>query len=372
MRSIYQIWKDSGLFKEYDKTGHATYSPSKFHQYANCPYSAKFEKIKGDKPKRDEAAAIGTAAHDIASTKLIHGKESSEVAEKLLHYAEDGMNAKQMNDDANDYVDFIRSQIGDYSIVRVEEMLDMSPWIDGVFGTCDCLIFDPNTLTVIDYKYGLKSVEAENNEQLIAYAVGAMIAMDNRARPKNINLIIYQPRTKGETVKVWTINYDQLLIKAHDIKKQIKKIDKATLSDRYAGNWCEYCGNRICPVKIQHIAEMLQVDTAKEFLTDGEIYGLQAVKRNVNRLLQNFENDVLQLYAEGEIMQDYEMTYTNGRKTWNDEEKVKQILTDNNMLDALTTPSPAQLERKYPTFFQEMGLNDYVNQTKKKNGFNLH
>lgn len=372
MRSIYQKWNEENLFKEFDMEGHAKYSPSKFHQYANCPYSAKFEKLKGDIPERSEAAEIGTAAHDIASAKLIYGKESDEVMKKLLQYAEEGMDANKMNKDANGYVDFVISQIGDYSIVRVEEMLDMSPWIKDVFGTCDCLIFDPNTLTVIDYKYGLKPVEAVDNEQLLAYACGAMIALDYKKRPFDINLVIYQPRARGETLKTWQINYDTLLSKAHAIKENIEKIDRATRTDRHAGPWCEFCGNKICPKRAEFIAEVLQVDTTNEFMSDTEIMGFLTAAKHARRLMDKLESDVNQLYEAGDILQEYEMTYTNGRKVWTDEDEVKEILRKHKMFDFYIVPSPAQLEKKVSQEkWDEWGLNKYIVQTKKKNGFTL-
>ena len=371
MRSIYQKWEEK-IFQEFDMTGHAKYSPSKFNLYVNCPYSAKYESLKGITPESNQEAEIGTAAHDIASAKLIYGRDSNKVKDRMYNYAELGMDIHDMVKYADEYVDFVLSHIGEYSIVRVEEMLNLSQWIPNTYGTCDCIIYEPNEVTVIDYKYGRVDIPAKDNYQLIAYACGAMMAIPYKVRPETINLVIYQPRTKGNTVKTWTISYDELLTQAKLVKTQILKIDTATLSDRKASKHCQHCGNKLCPLRLKYISELLDIDTAKEFLSDAELYNFQTIKRLVTRQLQNLENDIFELYADGEIMQDYDMQYSNGRKVWTDEEKVKQILIDNEE-DVLTTPSPTQLENKIgPEKLQKLGLNEYVHQTKRKKGFIVH
>ena len=76
------------------------------------------------------------------------------------------------------------------------------------------------------------------------------------------------------------------------------------------------------------------------------------------------------MYDNGEIMQAYTMEYTNGRKTWTDEDKVKEILTENGMMNLFNIPSPAQLEKQLShEDWDKLGFEAYTNQTKRKNGF---
>lgn len=374
MRSYLQTWNDQGKFKEFNQSGHAKYSPSKFHRLSNCPFSGKYDVVTEDEDYEVSiTTTTGTMAHKLAATKLIYGIHSPEVikVENEIKQMDLDTDFNSINEDVNDYVAYIYSLVDEYSIVRIEEVLDMSGWINGVFGTCDAMVINPNEYTIIDFKYGFKQVDADENEQLIAYAVGAINALDVKSPPETITMVIYQPRAIGQTIKTWSIDFDTLRKYASRIKRGIERIDRATIFDRRDGNWCQYCKNKLCPKKIEHIAELLQIDTAKEYLTDTEIYGLQASKREVIRLLNNFYDDVMQMYEDGEIMQDYTMEYTNGRKTWTDEDKVREILTESGMLDAFNVPSPSQLERKYPCFIEKTGLNEYISQTKKKSGFNL-
>ena len=165
MRSIYQKWDNRKIFQEFDMTGQVKYNPSKFNLYVNCPYSAKYESLKGITPESNEAAEIDAAAHDIASAKLIYGKDSSKVKDRMYNYAELCINMHDIVKCADEYVDFVLSHIGEYSIVRVKEMLNLSQWIPNTYGTCDCIIYEPNEVTVIDYDYGKVDIPAKDNYQ---------------------------------------------------------------------------------------------------------------------------------------------------------------------------------------------------------------
>lgn len=60
--------------------------------------------------------------------------------------------------------------------VLVEQRLDFSKWIPEGFGTGDCLIVADDVLHIIDFKYGLGVlVEAEDNPQMMCYALGAFL-----------------------------------------------------------------------------------------------------------------------------------------------------------------------------------------------------
>lgn len=371
MRSKLQRWDDN-LFKEFKpETPHAEYSPSKFHRMVNCPWSERYEPDKGTQPTESKEITLGILAHKLAAYKLRYKYTKNDIELISRHLISDitQEDFNLMDKLTDEYVEYIAGKIGDYSIVRVEEPLDMSSWIEDTFGTCDCLIFNPNELTIIDFKYGLKEIDAIGNEQLIAYAVGAMCAIDWRARPEKINLVIYQPRTNGNTIKWHKISYEKLLDEAKRIKEGLAKIKTATLADRNAGDFCEYCYNKVCPLKIKRIQDILSIDFKSEFISDEEIIMLQAVKREVNRLLKQFDDGVDELYEDGKILKNYKLMYSPGRKEWTDTEAVKQILEENS-IDALITPSPAQLLKMLTAEqVDELQLQKYINQTKKKKGY---
>lgn len=79
--------------------------------------------------------------------------------------------------------------------VLVEQRLDFSRWVPDAFGTGDCLIVADQILHIIDFKYGLGIlVEAENNPQMMCYALGALDTYDGIYDIKAVRMTIFQPR----------------------------------------------------------------------------------------------------------------------------------------------------------------------------------
>ena len=80
-------------------------------------------------------------------------------------------------------------------IVLIEQRLDFSKWVPEGFGTGDCVIVADETLTVIDFKYGVGIlVNAEKNPQMMCYALGALALFDGIYDIKEITMTIFQPR----------------------------------------------------------------------------------------------------------------------------------------------------------------------------------
>ena len=59
-------------------------------------------------------------------------------------------------------------------IVLIEQHLDFSKWVPEGFGTGDCVIVADETLTILDFKYGKLVVTADQNSQMMCYALGAL------------------------------------------------------------------------------------------------------------------------------------------------------------------------------------------------------
>lgn len=95
-------------------------------------------------------------------------------------------------------------------IVLIEQHLDFSQWVPEGFGTGDCVIVADETLTVIDFKYGVGIlVDAENNPQMMCYALGALSLFDGIYDIKDITMTIFQPRR--EHVSTFSISKEALL-----------------------------------------------------------------------------------------------------------------------------------------------------------------
>lgn len=64
-----------------------------------------------------------------------------------------------------------------------------------MFGTGDCLIIANKTLYIIDLKYGRGVlVDAEDNPQMMLYALGALNIFDALYDIEEVEMTIFQPR----------------------------------------------------------------------------------------------------------------------------------------------------------------------------------
>jgi hypothetical protein len=91
-----------------------------------------------------------------------------------------------------------------------EHKVDFSEWVPGGFGTCDAVILKGKTLHIIDLKFGRGvQVYAENNPQLMLYALGAWSEIEMLQDLDTIMLHIVQPRL--DHTDRWSISVPDLL-----------------------------------------------------------------------------------------------------------------------------------------------------------------
>src|SRR5699024_4348853 len=94
--------------------------------------------------------------------------------------------------------------------VLVEQRLDFSRWVPNGFGTGDCLIVADKVLHIIDFKYGLGIlVDAENNPQMMCYALGALEIYDGIYDIESVRMTIFQPRR--ENISTYEMDKESLL-----------------------------------------------------------------------------------------------------------------------------------------------------------------
>ena len=180
---------------------HAVLSASSSHRWLNCNPSARLELEFED--RETEAAAEGTAAHALCEHKLRRALKMRS-KKPVSPYDSDEMDAY-----TDGYVQFVMEaleearQVCPDSQIMIEQRLDFSCYVPDGFGTGDCLIVSDHLLHIIDFKYGQGVlVEAENNPQMMLYALGALRSFDFLYDVDLVAMTIYQPRR--ENVSTWT------------------------------------------------------------------------------------------------------------------------------------------------------------------------
>jgi hypothetical protein len=207
---------------------HAILSPSGAEKWLHCTLSARLEDSIPD--KGSDYAAEGTLAHAVAELKLrkaflepMGPKDFDKALNKLkkTKIYENGELRKsddywqEILDCTDVYLDYINKVAISYSsrpYVAAEQKLDISNYAAECFGTGDCIIIGGETLHIIDYKHGKGVVvDAEENPQMMLYALGAIERYSMFYSIKNVVMTIIQPRAQGDSIKEWSATRDKLL-----------------------------------------------------------------------------------------------------------------------------------------------------------------
>jgi hypothetical protein len=173
---------------------HSLLGPSAAHRWMWCPGSVALTKDMPDEssPHADE----GTRAHTLAEA-ILSGVTFPPPDEDMLNHV-------------MFFVDYVRREAEGHQLL-VEQRVDFSDAIGvpGSFGTSDAVILAGDTIKIIDLKYGMGvRVDAEENEQLQLYALGALETFGVLGGFKKVKVAIVQPRL--DHISEWEVSVEDL------------------------------------------------------------------------------------------------------------------------------------------------------------------
>jgi len=258
-------------------TAHALLSASGSKRWLTCTPSARLEATLPD-PKRASNAfdfsQEGTTAHSLGEIKLRHyyGQIGIEEYEeeyakiKTTPYYDDDFEANVDN-----YVLYVRSQIGEGDTPLFEQRVDFSDWVPDGFGTADVVILSKHSIRICDLKFGKGvPVSAQDNPQLRLYALGAYSKFKEEYPDiKEVSYTIHQPRLDSISTDSTTIT--KLLDWANTyIKKQAKKAWAGT-GEFIPGDHCQFCKAKAqCRARSDFINEIAKLEFRPAPLLDEE------------------------------------------------------------------------------------------------------
>ena len=312
---------------------HAILSASSSHRWMNCTPSARLEREFAD--RETEAAAEGTAAHALCEHKLRRALKMRS-RKPVSKYDCDEMDAY-----TDGYVEFVLEQLAQAKLecsdplVLIEQRLDFSCWVPEGFGTGDCLIVADKLLHIIDFKYGQGVlVEAEENPQMMLYALGALRLFDSLYDITEVSMSIYQPRR--ENVSTWTISVDELNAWAENVLKPKAELAHKGKGDYLPGPWCQFCKAAVkCRARAEEKLQLARFEFAPPpLLSDEEI---EEILRKLDDLTKWASE--IQAYAQdaainhGKVWQGFKLVATRTNRRYTDEEAVIQAAKEAGYTD---------------------------------------
>ena len=221
-------------------TNHSLLSASSSHRWLHCPPSARL--CEGYDDKGSNFAAEGTDAHALCEYKLraALGMEAKDPTEDLSWYD------AEMEESANGYAAFVMELVEEAKkncsdpVVLIEQRLDYSRYVAEGFGTGDCVIIADGTLHIVDFKYGRGIlVEAEDNPQMMLYALGALELFDCLYDIDTVSMTIFQPR-RGN-VSTYTLPRADLYEWADTVLAPAAELAWSGEGEYHCGEWCQFC-----------------------------------------------------------------------------------------------------------------------------------
>ncbi|QGH62720.1 DUF2800 domain-containing protein [Serratia proteamaculans] len=205
---------------------HARLSPSSAHRWMRCTGSLALE--TGIEDSGSPFAIEGTAAHALGEC-VLRNRIDPTLAGKTLNGGQNATDyigtyplasgestdagpqvTDEMAENVQTYIETVWA-LAQGNTLLVEQRVDFSDvvGVPGSFGTADAVIFAGSELQIHDLKFGRGvKVDAEENEQLQLYALGALDQFSILQDFDSVRLFIHQPRLNH--VSEWALSVDAL------------------------------------------------------------------------------------------------------------------------------------------------------------------
>lgn len=363
---------------------HTEISPSKLARVLLCPGSVKL--ARQVPPSGSNAAAErGTRLHDYTE-KVING-------EMQLTDIVDLEERAQVEFAVNSLQDLIlkwsrKHDIGHVQVLT-EQFLEIVP--DVVSGTTDVVVYCDEFLAIVDFKFGHNKVEAEQNNQLMAYAVGAykkfMIddKTESEVNDRPVYLVVIQPPldvvdewelSSGE-LRMWYVN---LMLPA--VHEALTSPSPRIIQGEVQCRWCPAIG--VCPEAHTYVQEQ----ASKVFAAHAKIDTLDPIELSkvmciipaLEEAIKALKDAAMSMAGRNELP-GFKLVRGKGNRKWLDENKALELLNNpeveeklaakgiqfENLIDA-KLKSPSQIEKIVgKAFFAKLdGLADCIDRSEGK------
>lgn len=317
------------------KRKHALLSASSAHRWLLCTPSARLEEQFPDTDS--ETAQEGTLAHELAEIRARNYVNPGDISKRKLNSVikklkENALWQDEMMVHTDDYLDYIKNTaVGLPSMpsFRIEHEVDFHSYVPEGFGTADLILIQGELLQVIDFKYGKGvPVSAEENPQMMLYALGAYEAYRMLYPVKQIKLSIVQPRI--DNISEWECSLQELLAFGNYVK------ERAALAFEGKGDFCpgeKQC--RFCRAKSrcraraeENVRLAFSPDKGKlpPLITNEEAGRYLLQGEDVAKWLSDLEEYALKECLKGNEVPGWKAVEGRASRVWTDMDKAFEML----------------------------------------------
>jgi len=369
-------------------TKHATLGASSSHRWMECPGAPGLAEREGLESTSSSYAREGSAAHEIAARCLDRKVDPDIYVDTLVEIEGETIEVtEEMAEAVAVYVNAVRAALhkaGPTAELFVERTFDLAPLNPPapMFGTADAVIWRPAVpaqkaningrpvvispkaaiLEVFDLKYGQGVVvEVTGNSQMRYYALGAVVATEQR--PERIRVHVIQPRAPHPDGPHRTEELTWGMLT--EFKRELFAAAEATLDPHaplVAGEHCRFCpASAVCPARQDMAEEVVNaefgalavVDQPEAMLPVPAAMDL-AQQQRVMELAPVIEDwfsavrEHVKLQTEAGVDTGYKLVPKRATRRWRDEESATNWL-ENHLGDEAYTrklQSPYQAERR--------------------------
>lgn len=319
---------------------HAILSASSAHKWLVCTPSARLEEQFEN--KTSSYMQVGTLAHSIAEFKVrsyfLEPISKRMYTTRLNKFKKEPFYEEEMLNHTDTYLEYIKGealQLKAKPFLAVEQKLDFSTYVPEGFGTADCLMICGDTLEIIDFKYGKGvMVSAENNPQMMLYALGALIQFGFLYSIENVKMVIIQPRID---------NISEAIISKEDLLKwgdtQVKsKAQQAFmgLGNFVQGEHCKFCRAKgACEFRASENMKIIKDVQNSQIVSNSELAKILTKTEGVEQWLKDIRDYTLDILLKGEEVPGWKVVEGKSNRKLVDVDKAFEILKENGFNEAL-------------------------------------
>lgn len=313
---------------------HAVLSASSAHRWLVCTPSARLEETCPE--TTSQYAEEGRLAHNIAELKLrktfIEPMSTRIFNIRLKKFKKHELYQDEMLKHTDTYLEYIQGITHNFSsppYVAIEKKLDFSAYVPEGFGTADCIIISGRTMYVIDFKYGKGvPVSAENNPQMMLYALGAYEAYSFLYLIETVKMNIVQPRLNS--ISEWEISINDLLYWATNTVMGGAEKAWAGKGEFVPGEHCRFCrAKALCRARSEFNTAIEESYPSKPPLISNEEVGQLLIKaRDLAKWVKDLEEYALAECLAGNEIPGWKAVEGRSVRQFTDTDAAFKVLID--------------------------------------------